>query len=117
MTDVIQLARLRRAEIRAEVEALDRFVGTAEWLLGSVQKPVQILGAVDRNRLGRIEPEQNEAGMRHPQARDAGPGASSPDPLPLPPMQEVAQARSTLAQSVEWMRDTFDFEQKATGAA
>lgn len=117
MTDVVELARLRREEIRAEVEALNRFVGTAEWLLRSAQQPAPIVAAVERNKPGRFEPAADEAGMRHPPAREAGPGSSSPDPLSRTPVQETAQARSSLAQSVEWMRDSFDFEQKATGAA
>lgn len=113
MTDVVELARMRRKVIRTEIEALDRFVGTAERLLRSVRKPVQIAATVEPKEPAQIDAlTPGKATMP-----GAGPATSGQDPLRRPQVQSAAPPRSSEVLPSDWTRDTFDFEQMATGAA
>ena len=97
MTDLVAIAVKRRQVLRAEVETLDRFIGTAEWLLG---------GRADSAAAGESAAPKPVA-----KVRDTGSAAR--------PGEKPGQAGGGSAEpslSVEWGVDTFHFEAVATAS-
>jgi hypothetical protein len=103
MTDLVAIAVKRRQALRAEVESLDRFIGTAEWLLHGRGK-----NAVESRRpasISRPVAEPRETGR----ATEAGekPGQAQTN-------DRAASTEPSL--SGEWGVDTFHFEAAANGS-
>jgi hypothetical protein len=98
MTDLVAIAVMRRQALRAEVETLDRFIGTAEWLLR-----VRADGAATGGSAAAPKPVAK--------VRDTGSTAG--------PGEKQGQARAGSAEpslSGEWGVDTFHFEAVATAS-
>jgi hypothetical protein len=105
MTDLVAIAQMRRQVLCAEVESLDRFIGTAKWLLrsrGDGNGPRAADMAEASGRTAATAPK--------PVAVVSDPGRS--DPTRDSPRAGTQEA--TL--SGEWALDTFQFEAVATAS-
>lgn len=126
MTDLVELARRRREEVRAEVEALNRFLATATRLLRSdrsatlhdsrsgVETPVLTEGFSPRNGVSAARQLFARAAGRPP---EAAPARADEAPARGTAAHAVPAAARPEAPASDWMRDTFDFRGLAAGTA
>ncbi len=112
VTDLVEIARLRRAKARAEIDALNQFILTADRLLRPRAKAAATTapGTTETARPGTTAlPHGLAAKAAAMKGGHEGTGqGQKPDP---------AAAKAPDGHLSEWMNDTFDFEQLATGAA